>query len=182
MSSTLYAQGEFVKKFYTVDRANRLNEGDVISLQHHDDVAPDFLQNHVDKMFSEGFSFHGEQYLLKNDSRGNISSPSIELLFEHVRQAHFPSITSRFQSFFACESYEEAIKFRNEFGSDSNKFYEVFTENEHFKGNMNLLNNNQTSLLCSYLSHQYWEGNSIAELGEFWEVLLSLPVTIGPAV
>lgn len=171
-----------MKKFYTVDRFGSLNEGDVIDLQYHDDVNPSHFQEHVDSMFSDGFSKHGDRYILKSDSIGNVSSPAIELLFEYVRQAHFPNVTSRFQSFFACETQHEASLFRGRFGQGTEKIYEVFTENEYFKGNMNLLNNNQTSLVCSYLGHEYWKGNTLNEFDDFWEILLTLPVTIGSEV
>jgi Protein of unknown function (DUF2441) len=168
-----------VNKFYAVDRAGSLVPGMTIDLKRHDDVNPDFLQKHVDSLFSDGFSTHGDRYLLTNSSRGNISSPAIELLFEYIRQAHFPERTSRFQSFFACESIEDAKIFRNQFGAEENRIFEVLATSGHFRANMNLLNNNQTSLICSHLGHEYWRGNTVSAFGEFWEVLLTLPVTIG---
>jgi len=163
-----------------VDRLGSLKEGDVIELGHYRDVSPDYLQEHVDSIFSNGFSQHGERYLLKGDGTGNTSNNSaIELLFEYIRQSHYPEVTSRFQSFFACETLREAKKFRGEFGKNTDKIFEVFTDNNYFKGNMSLLQNDQTSLICSYLGHEYWRGNTVPELEEFWEILLDLPVTIG---
>lgn len=172
-----------MKKFYSVDRVGTLQEGMVIVLMRYSDVSPPFLQTHVDYLFPDGLSMHGERYLINNNSKGNIASPAIELLFENVRRANFSECPSRFQSFFACCSIEEARTFRNTYGSNDSQIFEVYTENRFFKANMCLLGNNHTNLVCSYLAHEYWAGNSgPPELSEFTEILLELPVTIGPKI
>jgi hypothetical protein len=171
-----------MNKFYTVDRMNLLSTGTVISLTKYDDVDPIELQEHVDLLFPNGVSSHGENYILKNGSHGLISSSAIELLFEYVRRSNFPEIASRFQCTFACETLEEAEKFRSAFGLPTNKIFEVFTENSYFKGDMTLLDNNQTSLVCSYFADEYWKGNSSPASENFWELLLQLPVSIGNQV
>ncbi|MBV1839302.1 DUF2441 domain-containing protein [Photobacterium ganghwense] len=171
-----------MNKFYTVDRKGSLSTGTVIELTKYDDVNPKVLQEHVDSLFSNGVSSHGENYLLKNGSHGQISSSAIELLFEYVRRANFPEIPSRFECSFACETIDEAVKFRAAFGNPTDPIYEVFSENSFFKGNMALLDNDQTSLVCSYFADEYWKGNQGPRPSCFWEVLLQLPVTIGDQV
>ncbi|GAB2901710.1 hypothetical protein GCM10027180_34830 [Microbulbifer echini] len=58
----------------------------------------------------------------------------------------------------------------------------MYTENRHFRGNINLLNNDQTSLVCSQFAHAYWKGQQGPFPYCFWEVLLELPVTIGQRI
>ena len=155
----------------------------VISLARYTDGVPPYLQAHVDQLFPDGLSIHGKRYLIDPDSRGNLPSAAIELLFEHVRRASFSECPSRFQSFFACTSIEDAHEFRKSYGNESVSIFEIYTENEFFKGNMRLLDNNQTNLVCSYLAHEYWTGNpGPSELVGLTEVLLNLPVTVGPRV
>jgi len=150
-----------------------------ISLTKYTDISPIHLQEHVNKMFPEGVSHHGDKYFLLDNSAGNISSPAIELLFEYVRQAHFPNAISRFQSFFACETKGEAIHFRNIYGNEKDSIYEIYTANDYMKVNMMLLGNNQTTLIYSHFAHEYWNGHASELPNPFWEVLLKLPVTIG---
>ncbi|MEZ8709349.1 hypothetical protein AB6H46_23970, partial [Vibrio alginolyticus] len=59
-----------MKKFYTVDRLGTLSSGTVIDITKYDDVNPEVLQSHVDELFPNGGSAHGENYLLKNGSHG----------------------------------------------------------------------------------------------------------------
>lgn len=182
-SNNIKFSGGSLDRFFAVDRAGTLMEGMVLELVRHPDVKPDFLQKHVDNLYPSGLSAHGEQYLLRKDSRGNIASPIIELLFENVRKAHFPDRPSRFQSIFACCSIDEARQFRSSYGEINSPIWEIYTEGPVFKGNMRLLDNNQTTLVCSYLAHEYWSGHhGPAELSGLTEVVLELPVTVGARV
>lgn len=170
-----------LKTFYTVDRLHRLHQGMIIDLHKREKITPPTLEDHVARLFPEGVSEHGKIYFLGSEARGNVTNSSIELLFEYVRQSHFPELTSRFQSFFAWEGLSDAKKFKSLYASNGAKIWEVTTEQAYFIGNMRLLDSNQTNLYYSYFAHQYWSGNSgPPELpGTLWEALLSLPVTIG---
>ena len=168
-----------MKIFFAVDRTDFLKEGKIISLAKYNDITPIELQRHVDDMFPEGLSHHGDRYFLTNNSVGTIASPAIELLFEYVRRAHFPTAISRFQSFFACETEAEAVSFKNIYGSSTDSIYEIYTNNNYMKVNMNLLINNNTTLVCSHFAHEYWSGSSSTLPNPFWEMLLELPIRIG---
>ena len=169
--------------FFTVDRTRCLYSGAIIELVRHGDIQPMVLQTHVNELYPEGLSVHGDRYLLQSGSRGNIASPAIELLFEYIRRAHYPSSPSRFQCIFSCSSIEDARTFRDQYGESDSPIWEVRTENTYHVGNMRLLDNNQTSLLCSYLGHEYWRGNDgPTELAGLREVVLSLPVVIGERI
>ncbi|MGF1878095.1 DUF2441 domain-containing protein [Photobacterium frigidiphilum] len=171
-----------MKIFYAVDREGRLNKGEELSLDKHEDISPDFLQSHVDGMFPDGMSVHGEKYFLSNDSKGNIASPAIELLFEYVRKSDFPEVNSRFQSFFACETLDDARLFRNKFGDSSSRIFEIHSSNPSVKVNMNLLSNGSSTLVCSYFAQEYWMGHAGPDENPFWEVLLSLPILVSTQV
>ena len=172
-----------MERFFAVDRDCSLKEGMVLELCRYTDVSPTELQLHVDRLFPDGLSLHGKRYLLSSDSRGTIASPMIELLFENVRRAHFPDKPSRFQSFFACFSLEEARQFQAAYGNADSPIWEIYTDGHYCKGNMRLLNSDQTILICSYLAHEYWSGSEgPAVLSGLTEVLLKLPVTVGVQV
>lgn len=172
-----------MQTFFTVDRAGLLRENLEISLTKHQDIKPQELQLHSNSLYPDGVSFHGATYLIKPNSRGNISSPAIELLFEYVRRSNFPQMPSRFQSFFACATLAEAQQFRVNFGRPEQQIWTVYSQEDSFRVNMKLLDNNQTTLYCSYLAHEYWQGNAgPTQLGQFWEMILRLPVKIGQRV
>ncbi|MGF1907564.1 DUF2441 domain-containing protein [Aliivibrio salmonicida] len=171
-----------MKKFYAVDREGKLKESLVISLTKHNDISPPELQSHVNLLFPNGFSVHGDKYFLNNASLGNLTEPAIELMFEYVRQSSFNEIPSRFQSFFACETLVEALQFKQQFGTSTSKIFEVYSDRPYFKGNMNLLQNGQSVLVSSFFAHEYWKGNSGPDQAPFWEVMLSLPITVGKEV
>lgn len=168
-----------MKVFYAVDRERKLSQGRVLCLEKHNDVTPIELQQHVDILFPEGLSIHGDKYFLSNSSFGNVTNPAIELLFEYVRKSEFSEITSRFQSFFACETLDEARSFKHFHGDLNSPIYEVHSDRPYFKANMNLLRNGDTILVGSFFAHEYWSGKPGPDANPFWEVLLSLPITVG---
>jgi hypothetical protein len=133
---------------YTVDRTSKLAENMQIALTRYNDVSPQELQLHVDELFPEGFSVHGERYFLKNSSNSNSINPNIELIFEIVRQAHYEDKPSRFQSFFATETVEDAKKFSSKFGTDNDLVFKIECEC-YFKADMSLLTLNNTILVES---------------------------------
>lgn len=161
---------------YTVDRTNKLAENMQIALTRYNDVSPQELQVHVDELFPEGFSVHGERYFLKNSSNSTSINPNIELIFEIVRQAHYEDKPSRFQSFFATETVEDAKKFSSKFGTDNDLVFEIACEG-YFKADMSLLTLNNTILVESYLAHLYWKGKTCSG-NPLWECLVKPPLII----
>ena len=164
-----------MKQFYTVDRLSKLQGGQVLQLLKSKDLHPKELQTHVDALFADGVSPHGDKYFLRNSSLASVASPAIEFLFEYVRRAHSPRRPSRFQSWFATESIEDAKSFRTKFGG-SGPIWQV-TAAIHFRANMNLLTSNHTSLVYSWFAHTYWRGEA-GPVDPFWEVLLVPPVRV----
>ena len=165
-----------MRQFYIVDRIGTLRQGQVLNLERFNDLKPPQLQSHVDEMFPNGVSRHGERYFLKNSTYASVASPAIELLFEYVRRAHFPERPSRFQSWFAVDSITDAKGFRNRFGQGQGAIWRVASETV-WQADMNLLTAHQTTLVCSWFAHTYWRGE--AGPGQtFWEFLLTPPVHV----
>ena len=165
-------------KFFTVDRSGTLTQGMKIAIHRHTDIDPPSLQKHVDVMFPNGVSKHGDSYFLSSGSRANVTSPAIELLFEYVRRAHFSDRPSRFTSFFAVDSLPAATAFNDKYGGGAAAIWEVEAD-AYFRGNMTLLTSNQTNLVYSYFAHLYWSGEiGPVDVEPFWEFLLACPVKV----
>ena len=113
-----------MRRYYHVDRNRTLKEGQIINLVKYNDVNLRELQDHVDFLFPEGVTSHGERYMLKGETPAIGVSPVIELLFEYVRRTHFPSCPSRFQSVFAFETIAQAVNFKTKYGTSGSLIWE----------------------------------------------------------
>src|SRR5262249_26074492 len=121
--------------FYSVDRSGLYQTGGTLDLWQQDRVRerpfwrlPDWfeaddLRTHVAELFPDGLSLHGWQFMVErhdfirptnSDALFVTHNMVVELVFEYVRRAVFPSRGSRFQSFFAWESLQMARAFRKE--------------------------------------------------------------------
>ena len=163
-------------EFFTIDGLGRLNDGLQLDLECFRDLDPPELQQHVDRLFPNGVSRHGDEFFLKNTSFTSVASPAIELLFEYVRRAHFLDRPSRFQSWFGTPDIQTALEFRTQYREGSEALWVVSAE-QSFRANMKLLTLNETTLLCSYYSHLYWSGEQ-GPIHPLWENLLVPPVRV----
>ena len=172
---------------FTVDRAATLAPGMMIEPLRHTDVQPQVLQDHVDALFPNGVTQHGNNYFLAGNQAATTVNPSIELLFEYVRRAAYPTAPSRFESVFACETLDDARAFRASpvWGNPAAAIFEVETESAAFRVDMTCLTLQGSILVASYLANRYWRQEP-SELHLFggpqtppsWEVLLSPPVRV----
>ena len=173
-----------MREFFTVDRAGSLTEG-IVDLTRWNDVDPPELQTHVDELWPEGVSQHGDRYVLISGASGLLPEPNIELLWEYARRAFAAAAPSRFQSFFAFESIEAAQRFRAEFGGGSGTIWHLTTEGSSFRADMRWLTLKGSALMVSHAAVSYWRQRSSSELPPrlgprepLWEVLLTPPVKI----
>ena len=164
-----------MNRFFHVDRTLRLKEGQEINLIKYDDIRPEELQEHVNFLYPEGVSSHGNHYILTGNTFANDSEPIIELLFEYVRRSDFPQRTSRFQSFFAFDNLELAQDFILNYWNSAYNIWEVQAD-RYFKADMNLLSLKDSLLVLDYRAHLYWKGETIGN--PFWEYLLVPPVKV----
>lgn len=162
--------------YFTVDRNMSLRKDQIIDIMKYDDVNPPELQSHIDFLFPDGVTNHGELYMLRGETPANSVNGVIELIFEYVRRSYFPSSPSRFQSVFAFENINQAIHFRNEYAKSDNIIWEVESDNA-FKADMRLLILRGSVLFLSFNAHKYWKGIS-SEDNPIWEHLLVPPVKV----
>lgn len=166
--------------YHHIDRLGTLRPDSTISLTRYNDINPEDLQQHVDLLFPEGVSNHGEHYFLKADTRARAVDPVIELLFEYVRRSFYTDKPSRFQSFFAFGSREDARIFMERYCNSRCTIWRVeCDESRAFKADMNILTLIDSLLVTSYRAHCYWQG--LPDPGgdsPLWEFLLSPPVKV----
>lgn len=176
--------------FYSVDRRGFYRVGETLNLMKDNPFNSPFwelngwfskenLQEHLYSMFPDGLSFHGWQYLLDRhdfvkDANGVPyvkHEYTVELLFEYQRRALFPNRSSRFQSFFAWQTIEDA----KSFATKDQPIYRLECD-KYFKADQNLLTVGVQNIACSHCAHRYWSG----EATQFpkWEILLRPPVYI----
>ena len=163
-------------RYFTVDRNRTLEEDQIIHLVKYSDVKPLELQVHIDSLFPDGVTSHGERYMLRGQALAKGVNEVIELLFEYVRKSHFPSRPSRFQSVFAFENIDQAVSFRNEYGTSDSLIWEVESD-VVFKADMRLLTLQGSLLSLSYNAHRYWSGISSGN-NPVWEYLMVPPVRV----
>lgn len=162
--------------FYTVDRHGTLTADLEIQVKRYSDLSPPALQRHVDFMFPDGVSHHGNSYFLDSGRNAAVTNPGIELLIEYVRRAHFSEKPSRFCSAFGVETLADAHVFNKQFSQAKSAIWQVEADN-YFRCNMSLLTRNQSVLVDSYFAHLYWQGEE-GPASPFWEFLLIPPVRV----
>lgn len=106
----------------------------------------------------------------------------IDILYEYERLSSYKNKPSRFQSLFACDSIESAIKWKKLFGSPNAKIYQIeFPENACIKADSSFLTGkiNYFSLpTIQTAAKKYWEGTTNSLNYSNPEYLIKLPVKI----
>lgn len=166
-----------MNRFFHVDRNNRLRPQSTVTLSIWGNLEPTGLQNHINHLFPEGFSTHGDTYLLGHgiQDRNLRREEIIEIIFEYVRRSSFADKPSRYQSFFAFESLGDAKKFKNDRHQSGSSIWEIEGECS-FKADMRLLEIRRPLLGTSLKAHLYWSGEF--SIDPFWEILLLPPIKI----
>lgn len=178
---------------YHVDRSRKLKEGQVINrslnarhpVQYEAGVDESFRE-----LFADGFSEHGLHYLIdyKDINSSHARCMLFELVCDYVRLAlPFPNENrppSRYVSFFAFETIDEARNFRA--SDDKAKNCPIFEVQSNFawRGDMSLMKSLPDMISLPLLLHcasEYWKGNSNKQ-NPMYELLLSCPVSIGKII
>lgn len=137
-------------------------------------------------MFPAGVSLHGWQYLLCKD-RPRPSEDRmglIEVLAEEIRRLDYGGRVSRFQSFFAFHTVEEAERFIRMYpvtladGREAcqGDIWEVEGDDVRFESDMRRLSLGDCWLDALVNLHAYWQGRFTSDA--LCEVLLRPPVRI----
>jgi len=190
--------GYKLARFYHVAK-NQLKEGQIINLiriNYTNKNIPE-IKNYINAAFERGLTEHGIEYLL---NRGRLvktiplkmngvptnkriiedTESIIEIVFEYVRRSNYENRPSRFQSIFAAEHLKDAKDFRNRYRKSEGDIWEVECE-KYFKADMNIITDPlyNTSLILTYLAHEYWLGHSHPKYPKpSWEYLLTPPVKV----
>lgn len=162
--------------FFHVDRMFRVNPSSELLLTEFKDINRPELQAHLDEMFPEGVSVHGDRYFLQSSMSPTLTDPNIEIFFEYVRRSSFPNKVSRYQSFFGSESIDDAIRFRTSHGTPLDRIWKVEADTFH-RADMNLLTKQCSILVYSYFAHLYWMGKP-GSANPIWEILMKPPIKI----
>jgi len=170
------------------DRSRRLESGMDIKLTPcagecglagYAGMFADGFAEHVERLCGAGLGSHGRQYLVRFFESG-MHSPLLfqELYLEYIRWAHGINEPSRFQSFYAWGSYEEAVRFAALDGkAEDPHIYEMMPHGRVFKGDMNLTRGR----LDMGRATAYWAGERLDIYGEYrpvWEYVMELPVRV----
>lgn len=168
-------------KLYHVDRLNRLQEGENITLFNDYSLDGDYgcqICDFVRNLYPEGISEHGNRYLFDGQNVDWIK----EAHLENMRLRSFPKSLSRFQSFFALSAeYVEPCLIKLNAQKESVSIFEVDSENCSFY-DMNLIDKLilEGVGVTQYFAYQYWAGERSEN--PLLECLLPFPVTIGNKV
>ena len=171
-------------RFYIhTDRRGSLQAGQVIDLSND---AATIGQYNTDRaqflsaLFPNGISEHGERYLFQQQRD---TSGMIEALAEWIRQAKYPHLPSRLQSFFAWRTLEDARRFgqsralRDAAGSPIvSIIWEVESQAAIFESDMNRLHLGECWLDAFLWVDAYWRQDYTPR--PLIEVLLELPVRV----
>jgi hypothetical protein len=178
-------------EFYHVDRVTgRLKSGQVIEFLYAKSEIKD-RTNRADiytSMFPNGVTYHGWEYLL-NDKRVQPHQDKlgmIEILAEFIRRSDYPERISRFQSFFACKTLEDAKRFISLYPITTPEgetkcqgdIWLVQCDRVAFEGDMTYLGLGDCWLDAITRLKLYWAGERGQDQAPLLEVLLKPPVTV----
>lgn len=163
---------------YHIDRRSALKPDFIIELRDHTEKFND-KSGTMNMLYPGGISNHGLLYHSLVPSPENAAF--LESVFEYERRLNFPEKQSRFQSFFASETIEDALKWNMSFNKNGScPIWEVeFNHSNYLKLDQSWTSNFQPG--SPYISmannaNRYWSG----ELTEipFMELLILPPIKI----
>lgn len=169
---------------YHIDRDHQLKQGQVLGLYHNLNELS-FLER---QMFPDGLSYHGLHYINEDIQNvgGNIPSYYImEYELELIRKCYFPSLPSRFQSFFALKSLDDVKQWSNIWDTSAPIWSIEYNESQSIIRDSNLLYpgfekqefNDYFHLNNSFLYYyNYWNGYNTPH--PRLEILISPPIKI----
>lgn len=176
---------------YSVDRGGFYRTGNLLSLAQEDPFnrpllnlpgwfGDNDLRSHLQALFPDGLSPHGWQYLVNRHDFIRVDGSqtafvnhemAVELVFEYVRRAAFQRAQSRFQSFFAWESLEQALGFRQ----GDQPIYRLESDHVMYADQCWLTLGVQ-NVAASFSAHNYWRG--VPTNQPRWEAVLAPPVCV----
>ena len=170
-----------------LDRLGEMKSGSILNLQkkaahtglllYADMFSPGFV-DHLEKLCSQGLSQHGWSYLIEHlEPRQKTRTDLIlnELGLEFIRWKHEINKPSRFQSLFAWDNIEDAIKFVTEEKAFPT-IYEVEAQGRFFRADMNLSRRSRVESVLKYWRREPLDNSE--KYTPIWECVLELPVKV----
>jgi hypothetical protein len=165
-----------------IPKTLELDKGCLELPQYGPDPAKDEFKKLVKEYYPDGLSHFGKDYLMEPvryervNNYGYISNVmSIDAYFEFVRRLRFPDRPSRYQSFFAYKTLDEARAFNAFKAAGKGKIFLVTAE-KHVVLDARWLQIGRIYLEGIFFAEQYWLG--LPTDSPDWEYLLSFPVTV----
>ena len=166
-------------RFFHLDRRGALSPGDQLTLTRiKDDGTPQAAE--LARMYPYGVSRFGLACLWRGTKMSEVVRLR-ELSLEGIRLEYYPHRPSRFASFFACRTAEEAIALRAEMTCEDKSIWLVEC-NAFVTLDMTFMNYMPRYLPAAIPKswqekfHRYWSGESSEN--PKWECLLTQPVTV----
>lgn len=170
---------------YHVDRLGQLAPNLILDLKRPT-AGDQVLQAHVDALFPDGLSPHGEKYFAGDSIAMQKPAYVIELLWEYVRRTEAPDAPSRYQSCFGTKTLREAENFASRITKPPMPTIWSIEGDVGFDADMQWLTmgnlaGGYTALWASYRANCYWRQQLVPnreEDGYPLEVLLRPPVRV----
>jgi hypothetical protein len=170
---------------FAVDRQSKLTKGQILDRYHPKINAPQPLLDHINEQFPKGFTQHGEFYYV-SDLRTHAEYATnldrempAELVYELIRQAHFPNRPSRYESIFAFKDLPDATTFQASAPNPNAPIWELEAR-DGFVVDMNLVGGDVPACVMSSNAHRYWAGLPYEDpsVPPKWEILMVPPVRV----
>ena len=176
-----------MRLYLHADRAEQLTDGDILKNARYPSgqhsicllgpvLDPDFA-NHLIKLFDDGISYHGYNYLVSAiEGKQTFTGWATEVYFECVRYKEFADAPSRFQSVFGWKNLEDAVLF-----AKGAPIYEISNDSGHFMADMNLLKLDFDPEEKERKARKYWSGKPMSGALDYkplWEYIINTPATV----
>ncbi|HHX62151.1 MAG TPA: hypothetical protein GX707_15795 [Epulopiscium sp.] len=168
---------------YHIDRTNSLKEGDIIELQIFDDIKPAFLGQILNSNYPEGLSRHGGLYYISQSNQVNMKEFILENLLEYERLLKFPDKVSRFESFFASQTLDEALIWKSILSHNPLDKFTIWEVEFNHENYLHLDSSwlycdiyNFSPLYTAFFANKYWSGETSEN--PKMELLIKPPIKI----
>lgn len=172
--------------FFHIDRANSLEEGQVLDLGHSEAILPA-----IEERYPDGLSRFGREYsqrdlvelenqwgVVEGEFQGLNMNAVYDSFFELVRLSEFSGKPSRFQSIFCWVTLETVRDFIRDYSEYPVTVWEIETEKGQ-KADWELLRAESFGHGLQN-AQRYWTGDGTDN--PTWEIVIPLPVEVGSKV
>jgi Protein of unknown function (DUF2441) len=162
----------FMKYYYHLDRSGILHKGMTINLHKFSAGTEPEVAHDLNVLYPDGVSRFGAAILSGRSMNLTNLLREREKRLEEIRLSDYSECPSRFTTFFACRTVEQAQEFRTLVNSLESKIWKIEGRGGVVK-DMNFLQG-RPLLALEVDGHHYWRGHTSDN--PFWECLVTLPI------